>query len=637
MRYKSDGDVNTWASILSSDASTTDYTVRSLTNGTEYTFEVRAVDSDRAEGDQAGPASSATATPSTAARAPSQMSNVQHTVTGVTDGSGGTVTFTWDDPEDDSVDQYHARVSTTSNFDGFSDWVTIVSSASEGTYTFGPADISTSSTVVFYELRAVNIVEGDDDLPGPATAITVSRTNTPVPTTAPPAAPTGFSVAAEWDDTNSHWDIVLRWTDPSDSDIDKYQYRQSTDGGSNWNPDWTDSTGSGATTTVRRFNRVTASTTYTFQIRAVDTDLAGDSGNGASSGAVATTPGAPNAPTVLSVTNVADDSDTEEKEDQTQLTLTWTAGADVPGVFITDYEYRQRRSGAVSWSGWEDADASKIESVLSYTVTGLLPSTTYEFQVRAVAGSLVSDPSNTARGTTANPPADDPLTAPEAPTGLSAAAGNEQVTLTWTNPNNRNILGYRYRVAKEGTAIDTVDWQPINGSDKDTTSHTLTDLTNGTTYSFQVQAVGAGSMIGAASETVTATPRVPPPPQPPATPAPTEPPPTEPPTEPPPSAAAADRTAADRTATNRAAARANGDGVESRRNGYDRAAADRTAADRTATNRAAARANGDGVESRRNGYDYGGETFPSVDHAIGGCGKLWYRIPAGFFDPLFGN
>ena len=508
VRYKSDGDFNAWADIDGSSASTVEHTVSNLTNAIEYTFEVRAIN-DRGD----GAAGSATATPTVAAWTPSQMSNVQHTVTGVTDGKGGTVTFTWDDPDQDFVTKFQYRYDRASNnpAEGIWDqgWTDAPGGNNNKDMTTFDLVIPGNEAIVFFELRAINGTPSTA-LNGPETAITVTRTNTPGSTTAPPDAPTGFSAAAQWDDTNTRWDIVLSWTDPSDTDIDKYQYRQSTDGGSNWNPDWTDIPSSGATTTSHKFDDVTASTTYTFQIRAVDTDLDGDSGNGASSGEETTTPGAPNAPTVLSVTNVADDSDTEVREDQTQLTLTWTAGADVPGVFITDYEYRQRRSGAVSWSGWEDADASKIESVLSYTVTGLLPSTTYEFQVRAVAGSLVSDPSNTARGTTANPPADDPLTAPEAPTGLSAAAGNEQVTLTWTNPNNLNILGYRYRVAAEGTAIDTVDWQQINGSDKDTTSHTLTDLTNGTTYSFQVQAVGAGSMIGAASDTVTATPRVPP-------------------------------------------------------------------------------------------------------------------------------
>ena len=510
-RYKSDGDFNAWADISGSDASTTDYTVSPLTNGTEYTFEVRAVDSDRAEGDQAGPASSATATPTTDAKAPSQMSNVQHTVTGVTGGSGGTVTFTWDDPSESFINVYQYRLSESSSFEEFTLWVDIPSTG-PSTVTWAP-NIYGSSPTVFYELRAVNTTP-NPALPGLATAVAVFRTNTPGGSPEPPAKPTGFSAAAEWDDTNTQWDVVLSWTDPSDTAIDKYQYRQSTDGGTNWNPDWTDIAFSDSFSTAHSIIDVAASTTYTFQVRAVDTDLAGDSGNGASSSAEATTPGAPNAPTGLSATPTDDDTTANVNEAETQVVLAWSAGARITGVVVDDYEYRVRVSGDVSWSEWADTDPFETESVWSYTVLGLLPSTTYEFQVRANAGALNSDPSGSASATTETPAEGIPQ--PEPPTGLSAGAGNEQVTLTWANPNNEYIRRYRYRQAageSSATDVETADWQQIDGSDKDTTNHTVTGLDNGTAYSFQVQAEGAGvDNFSGASDTATAIPRVPRPP-----------------------------------------------------------------------------------------------------------------------------
>ena len=322
VRYKSDGDFNSWAEIPNSGATTTEYTVTSLSNSIEYTFEVRAIDSDRADGDQAGLASSATATPTNAARTPSQMSNVKHTVTGVTNGGGGTVTFTWNDPAEDFITKYQYRYDSAYSNPGEGnwdqDWIDAPGddSNNKDMVTFSRS-IPGSDAIVFFELRAINGTP-TEPLNGPATAITVERTNTTDTSPAPPAAPTGFSAATEWDDTNSHWDIVLSWTDPSDTDINKYQYRQSTDGGSNWNPDWTDIDLSDASTISHRIDDVTASTTYTFQIRAVDTDLAGDSGNGASSGAETTTPGAPNAPTGLSATPT-DDANTDVNEAETQI------------------------------------------------------------------------------------------------------------------------------------------------------------------------------------------------------------------------------------------------------------------------------------------------------------------------------
>ena len=286
-----------------------------------------------------------------------------------------------------------------------------------------------------------------------------------------------------------------------------HEYRQSTDGGESFG-NWMST---GKATAGHTVTTLTDGKEYTFEVRGFTGS--GDSKvNGASTRVGPVIPGAPNAPTGLAVTAIKDDTSTTDADESNPnaLNLIWTPGAGIDGVTLADYEYRQSVSGAVSWSAWNSISGDGSET--TYTVTELLPSTTYSFQVRAVAGALRSDPSDSASGTTADPPADQPLVAPDAPTGLRAAAGNEQATLTWSNPDNRYILKYRYRVAPEGTAIDTADWQQINGSDKDTTSHTVTDLTNGATYSFQVQAVGAGSMIGTASETVTDTPRVPPPP-----------------------------------------------------------------------------------------------------------------------------
>ena len=100
----------------------------------------------------------------------------------------------------------------------------------------------------------------------------------------------------------------------------------------------------------------------------------------------------------------------------------------------------------------------------------------------------------------ANPP-------PPAPTGLTATAGDRQVTLSWSDPSNSTISKYQYR---QGSGLPLVygSWTDITNSDASTTSHTVTSLTNSTEYSFQVRAV-AGTLTGTESATVTATPFVP--------------------------------------------------------------------------------------------------------------------------------
>ena len=96
---------------------------------------------------------------------------------------------------------------------------------------------------------------------------------------------------------------------------------------------------------------------------------------------------------------------------------------------------------------------------------------------------------------------------PPAPSGLSATAGNGQVGLTWSDPNNASITGYQVRYARTGDR-DSASWSAIGSSGAATTSHTVTGLDNEAEYSFQVRAVNAVGE-GAATGWVTATPVTP--------------------------------------------------------------------------------------------------------------------------------
>ncbi len=127
----------------------------------------------------------------------------------------------------------------------------------------------------------------------------------------------------------------------------------------------------------------------------------------------------------------------------------------------------------------------------TYANTGLTNGTTYSFQVSAVnTGGAESAKSNAVSATPQAP------TAPSVPTGLTASAGNGQVTLNW-NPNpESNIAGYN--VYRGGARINT--------SLITATTYTNAGLTNGTSYSFQVSAVNASSLESARSGAVSAVP-----------------------------------------------------------------------------------------------------------------------------------
>ena len=63
--------------------------------------------------------------------------------------------------------------------------------------------------------------------------------------------------------------VTLRWDNPRDSSITKYQYRQRFTSESAWNPDWTDIPGSRASTTSYIVRNLANQAAYTFQLRAV--------------------------------------------------------------------------------------------------------------------------------------------------------------------------------------------------------------------------------------------------------------------------------------------------------------------------------------------------------------------------------
>jgi chitodextrinase len=125
-------------------------------------------------------------------------------------------------------------------------------------------------------------------------------------------------------------------------------------------------------------------------------------------------------------------------------------------------------------------------STNSFTSTGLANGTTYFYVVTAVNTAGESGNSNEASATPF-------LAIPSAPTGLTATAGNAQVSLSWTasagatsyNVNSATVSGGPY------TAIGT----------SASTSFTNTGLTNGTTYYYVVTAVNTAGESGNSNQT----------------------------------------------------------------------------------------------------------------------------------------
>jgi TolB protein len=79
-------------------------------------------------------------------------------------------------------------------------------------------------------------------------------------------------------------------------------------------------------------------------------------------------------------------------------------------------------------------------------------------------------------------------TAPSAPSGLSATAGNQTIDLSWEAVNASDLSGYN--VYRSTSSINDVSGKdPVNGSVLSNGSYTDEGLTNGTTYHYVVTAV----------------------------------------------------------------------------------------------------------------------------------------------------
>ena len=98
-----------------------------------------------------------------------------------------------------------------------------------------------------------------------------------------------------------------------------------------------------------------------------------------------------------------------------------------------------------------------------------------------------------------------PTLPPTTPTGFKAIEGNEMVRLEWANPNYSSIT--KYQINQKTGDGNYAGWKDIAASDASTTSHDVTDLTNGTTYAFRVRAV-VDSCYSDETAEVTATPNV---------------------------------------------------------------------------------------------------------------------------------
>ena len=185
----------------------------------------------------------------------------------------------------------------------------------------------------------------------------------------------------------------------------------------------------------------------------------------------------------------------------TSLSVSWVAPANAGKPAIASYDVQYRAGSSGTWS-----DGPEDVTITSTSITSLATDTAYQARVRATnaeGDSGWSDPPGSGR---TNAPG---TSAPGAPGDLGTTPGDGRVTLAWTAPGSDGgaaILKYQYRAQRTGTTAWTPNWTDVpdgsdsGGSAADETTFTVSGLTNGTEYRFEVHAVnsvGAGAATSA--------------------------------------------------------------------------------------------------------------------------------------------
>ena len=453
------GSFGAWTDILGSNGNTTEYTVTGLANGTLYTFEVQAENT----AGQSGPSNQASATPdATDTTAPVLMSA---TTTALELG------LTYDEDLDASSEPAPSAFTVTIN--GASRGVTGVSVGdTKARLTLALAVRAGETVTVSYTVPMTGPLR--DEARNPAAAFSDHPVTNEVPATAP-EAPTGLEA------TPGDGSVTLRWTASAydgGSEVTGHQYRQKTTGGFGGWQDIALSAPGEANATSYPVTSLANGTTYAFQVQAVNAE-----GESAESNQASATPDATDttAPVLRSATTTA-----------LALALIYDEDLDIdsepaPSAFTVAVDGASRAVTGVSVVGTKVlltlAPAVRAGDLLtvSYTVPAMNP--------------LRDEASNPAAAFSDHPVTNEtPATVPDAPSSLAAAPGDGSVTLRWTasaHDGGSAVTGHQYR---QKTTGGFGGWQDIALSapgEANATSYPVTSLANGTTYTFQVQAVNA--------------------------------------------------------------------------------------------------------------------------------------------------
>jgi chitodextrinase len=342
--------------------------------------------------------------------------------------------------------------------------------ATPATTTFNDTGLA-PSTSYSYRVRAT-------DAAGNLSSYSATSTVTSFADTTPPSAPANLTATAI-----SSTQINLSWTASTD-DVGVTGYKVERCSGTSCSNLAQIATPTG---TTLNDTGLAASTSYSYRVRATD---AANNLSTFSSIATASTMAAPDntpptAPSGLITTVVSD----------TQINLSWTASTDNVGVT----GYKVERCQGTSCSTFAQI---ATPATTTFNDTGLAPSTSYSYRVRATdaAGNLSSYSATSTVTSFAD------TTPPSAPANLTATAiSSTQINLSWTaSTDDVGVTGYRVESCSGTSCSSFAQIATPTGA-----SFNNTGLTASTSYSYRVRAADAAGNLSSYSATASATTQAP--------------------------------------------------------------------------------------------------------------------------------
>ena len=431
------------------------YTVTGLTSGNAYCFEVEAVDSG---GTSAASSALTDAMTGAVPAAPTGLSEVSGSPTTTT-----AIGLTWTNPTGTLTGDVVLQASYSTGSCG--SYATIDTSGSAITsYT---ATGLGSGDAYCFEVEATNTYGTSAASSALADAPTIS------------AAPSSLAVGTVTTTT-----VSLTWTAPTTSPssgvIASYTVLQAAYSGSCGSYS-TSYTGASEPYTV---TGLTSGSSYCFEVEAVDSG-----GSSAASSALTDIVTITSAPTALAQSTTT----------TTSISLTWTAPTTSPssGVISSYTVLQATYSGSCSSYSTTYTGASE-----PYAVTGLTAGNAYCFEVEAI------DSGGTSAASTA---LTDVATVSSAPTSLTASSvTTSTIPLSWTNPSGTLTGDIVLQATDTGSCGS---YSSIYSPGSVFTTYTVTGLTSGDEYCYEVEATTSGGSsapsIAVTIATITAAPTSP--------------------------------------------------------------------------------------------------------------------------------